>query len=309
MQPSRTNQGPKRKSSGIETRVKALLFTDPSCPWDYSASPAFRTIEWRYRDQVDWQLNVIGLSGPGGPPSQLTRTYLANSQITFRDRFGMPFSAEPKVRRCTSARSCQAIVAAGLIQPGSQWRALRALQLLNFNSPLLLDDDAQLQAALSSVEGLEAERIVDALDSQEVQAEYRRQYEHARTAANGPTELRGKAADSPGGVRFTAPSIVFELGEQRLEVGGFHSAESYDLAIANLNPQLRRCDPAEAPLEALALYPTGLSTQEVAAIMTEGNDEVDRQAAERELVGLLVKGKVRRIAMGNDAIWLASGKG
>ncbi|MDQ2701115.1 MAG: hypothetical protein M3Y23_07280, partial [Actinomycetota bacterium] len=75
---------------------------------------------------------------------------------------------------------------------------------------------------------------------------------------------------------------------------------------ANLKPDLKRSDPAETPLEALNLYPSGLSTQEIAAIMTEGNDEVDRTAAEHSLVELLGKNSVKRIPMGNDAIWLAA---
>ena len=287
-------------------RIPARLFTDPTCPWGYSASPALRTIEWRYRDQIDWQLVVIGLSGPGKPTHGMTPTSLATFQVGLRDRYGMPFAIEPKIRTITSHRACQAIVAARLIQPGSEWRALRALQLLNFNSPLLPDDESQLRAALSSVEGLDADRIVVSLDSPEVQDAYLTDWAEARTAADGPTDLQGKTGDSPDGARYTAPSIIFEFGLQRFEAGGFQAVEAYDVGIANLKPDLKRWQPAESPLDALALYPSGLSTQEIAAIMTNGNDAVDRAATERSLVGLLGEGRVKRIPMGNDAIWLAA---
>ncbi len=50
------------------SKITARLFTDPSCPWGYSASPALRRIEWRYRDQIDWQLVTIGLSDPVESP-------------------------------------------------------------------------------------------------------------------------------------------------------------------------------------------------------------------------------------------------
>ncbi|MGA7395844.1 MAG: DsbA family protein, partial [Solirubrobacterales bacterium] len=261
-------------------RITAKLFTDPSCPFGYSANPALRTIEWRYRDQLDWQLVMIGLSEPDGPGLPYTRTELARSWISLRDRHGMPFSVEPKLRSYTSSRACQAIVAARLIQPGSEWRTLRALQLLHFNSPLMIDDDEQLRAALSSVEGLDADRIVSSLDSRAVQDAYRHDWAETRTAAGGPTDLQGKSAETPDGIRFTAPSVIFESASGGLELGGFQPVEAYDVAIANLDPTLVRSAPADSPLDALVLYPSGLTTQEIAAIMAPHNTDADRSETE-----------------------------
>ena len=287
-------------------RITARLFTDPSCPFGYSSSPALRTIEWRYRDQIDWELVMIGLSGPEPPSHGMSTTDIAGYWIDMRDRYGMPFAAEPKLRDNTSYRACQAIIAAKLIQPGSEWRTLRALQLLQFNTPLLMDDEAQLRAALSTVEGLDADRIVDSLDTDEVQDAYRADYALTRNASGGSSELQGKTADSPEGPRYTAPSIIFEAGLLRLEVGGFQPVEAYDIAITNLDPTLHRAEPAESPLDALVLYPSGLTTQEIAAIMAENNAVPDREGAEHELVELLGDGRVKRIPMGNDALWLAA---
>lgn len=287
-------------------RITARIFNDPTCPFGYSASPALRTIEWRYRDQLDWQLVMIGLSEPGQVNHPFDHIQLTQFWIPLRDEQGMPFSVEPKLRLYSSSRACQAIVAARLLQPGSEWRTLRALQLLQFNSPLLVDDDEQLRAALSSVEGLDADRIVDSLDSEEVQAAYRRDWSETRTATGSPTELQGKAADTPDGVRYTAPSIIFEAGDQSLEVGGFQPVEAYDVAIVNLDPTLVRSAPAESAVEALALYPSGLTTQEIAAIKAPHNTKADRAGTEHELVGLLGSGKVKRIPMGDDALWLAA---
>ena len=42
--------------------VKVLHFTDPACPWAYSASPALAALQWRFGDQLDWQLVTITLS-------------------------------------------------------------------------------------------------------------------------------------------------------------------------------------------------------------------------------------------------------
>ncbi len=78
------------------------------------------------------------------------------------------------------------------------------------------------------------------------------------------------------------------------------------MLIANLDPTLEREPPPESPLDALQRFPEGLVTQEVAAIMTRGNDAPDRAAAESALVELVGEGSARRVALGDDALWLAS---
>ena len=284
--------------------ITARLFTDPTCPWGYSASPAFRAIEWRYRDQIQWQLVTIGLSEPGDPV-KFTPSLLAAIFVGMRDRFGMPFAVEPKIRPTTSSRACQAIVATRMLQPGFEWRVLRTLQMLNFNTPLLVDDDDQLRSALSSVEGLNEDVVMAALDTPEVQKAYRRDWTEARNAAGGATALQRKTAEWEGGLRFTAPSVVFSRDGLKLEAGGFQPVEAYDVIVANLAPELRRHDAPKDALEALAVYPGGLSTQEVAAIMVDGNDVPDRAGTERALVELQGERKVTRIPMGDDAIWVA----
>ena len=41
--------------------VDVTLYTDAACPWAYSANPALRVLEWRYREQLTWRLVLIGL--------------------------------------------------------------------------------------------------------------------------------------------------------------------------------------------------------------------------------------------------------
>jgi hypothetical protein len=41
--------------------------------------------------------------------------------------------------------------------------------------------------------------------------------------------------------------------------------------------------------------------------MTSGNDEPDRAGAESALIELAGQGSVRRVALGDDALWLAAG--
>ena len=286
--------------------ITARLFTDPSCPWGYSANPALRVLEWRYREQIEWQLVMIGLSDPDEGPTELTPQKIAGFWFTPRERYGMPFSLEPKVRFAYSARACRAIISARLNSPGSEWKVLRALQLLNFNTPLLLDDDDQLRAAISTVAGLDADAIVAAIDTPLVEAAYRADHSEARSSKGGPGDLQGKTRSTESGSRFSPPSLILGRHGQRLEAAGFQSVDSYDVLIANLHPGLRRTPPPESPWDAVHLYPSGLTTQEVAAIMAGGNNPPDRLAAERQLIELVGEGRIRRVEMGNDAIWLAT---
>ena len=129
----------------------------------------------------------------------------------------------------------------------------------------------------------------------------------ARQAAGGPTEFQGKAAQSDGPVRYTAPSVIFasQADGRSLEAGGFQPLEAYDVVIANLDVTLERTAPPTDPLPALERFPYGLTTQEVAAIMAAGLTAPDRAAAETALIELAAAGEARRVAIGDDALWRA----
>ncbi len=287
--------------------ITATLYSDPACPWAYSESPALRVIEWRYGDQLDWKLILIGLTESSEQYAARGITTLrgALGQLSFR-RYGMPFSPAPKPRLSATARACRAVVAARLENPGSEWSVFRALQLANFNTPLVLEDDEQLRDALTDVPGVDAAAIVAALDSPEVTAAYESDKQDTRTAAGSAAELQGKTATTDGPVRFTAPSVVFSSNGTRLVAGGFQPVEAYDILIANLDPSLERRLAPEDPAALLDHFPGGLTTQEVAALMTRGNDAPDRRAAETALLGLVADGRATRRPVGDDALWRAA---
>jgi 2-hydroxychromene-2-carboxylate isomerase len=287
--------------------IKTTLYSDSGCPWAYSANPALRVLEWRYRDQLSWRLVVIGLTEDASQYAArgYTPERAALGQLRFR-RFGMPFSPQPKARICATARACRAVVAARILDPGSEWRVFRALALANFTTPLLLDDDTQLADALDAVPGLRGGEIVAMLDAPEVSEAYERDRAESRTAAGSPTELQGKTAASDGPVRYTAPSVVFERDGSRLEAGGFQPVEAYDVLVANLDPRISREPVPPSPAPLLQYFGDGLTTQEVAALLTEGNDAPDRQAAEAALIELVAAGDAVRRPLGDDALWQAA---
>ena len=284
--------------------ISATIYSDPACPWAYSESPALRVLEWRYGDQLDWKLVLIGLTEDAS--QYVARGYTplrgALGQLSFK-RYGMPFSPAPKPRVSATARACRAVVATRLAHPGRDWDAFRALQLANFTTDLVLEDDAGLQAVLDTVPGVNAAAVIAALDSAEVTEAYKADRAASRTAEGSPAEFQGKTAASDGPVRFTAPSVVFGFNGSALMAGGFQPVEAYDVLIANLDPGLDRREPPETPAALLEHFPGGLTTQEVAALMASGNDAPDRAAAERALIELVAGGEAERQPLGDDALW------
>ena len=285
--------------------VAVTHFSDPGCPWAYSASPAHAVLRWRYREQLQWRLVVIGLTEQadqylrrGYTPAKSARGYLR-----FRHR-GMPFATQPRERISATGLACRAIVATRLHAPEYEHAVFRALQFGWFTTPLVFDEPDGLIEALSGVDGLDAEAIIARLDDPAVEEAYQADRAEARTAEGKPTHAQGKAAQSDGPVRYTAPSLIFETGGRSLEAGGFQPVEAYDVLLANLDPTLERTPPPEDPLEALEALPYALTTYEVAAVMAGNNETPDPEAAEAALIDRVADGSVIRQPLGDDALWL-----
>ena len=285
--------------------LEVTHFTDPGCPWAYSAWPAHTTLRWRYGDQLRWTLVMIGLTEEAAQYAArgYTPTRSALGYERFR-RFSMPFQITPKPRLSATSPGCRAIVATRLAAPELEEAALRALQFAQFTTTGTLDDLGTLRSALATVDGLDAEAVVARIDDPEVMEAYEADRAAARTAAGSPTEFQGRAANTDGAVRYTAPSLVFEApGGPRLEAGGFQPIEAYDVVIANLDATLERRLPAEDPVEVLRAFPYALTTAEVAAVMAEHLAVPDLRAAEAALIEATGEGRVSRDPVGDGSLW------
>ncbi len=198
--------------------IEATLYTDAGCPWAYSANPALRVLEWRFREQLRWRLVMIGLREEASEAA--VRAYDPDRALSrwrmFEERYGMPFATEAKARPSGTGRGCRAVVAAGMLDPGSEWTVFRALQIANFTSRRSISTTPRASATrFATVPGVDADRIADRIDDADVVAEYERQQAEARSAAGTPAEAQDKTATSDGHVRFTAPSVVFRRGEEQ----------------------------------------------------------------------------------------------
>jgi hypothetical protein len=191
-----------------------------------------------------------------------------------------------------------------MFHPGREWAAMKALQLLQFTTTRTLDDDLALEDALAGVPEIDAAAVVAAIDDPQVLAAYEEDRAEARTAAGTPAQAQGKTAATDGPERYTAPSVIFD---ERWVVGGFQPYGAYDVVLANIDPDLPRRPAAADPVEALSAFPDGLTTAEVAAVMTPGVGEPDLDAAEEALIEATGSGELQRLAAGGDALWLPAG--
>ena len=176
--------------------IKATLYSDPACPWAYSALPALRVLEWRYGRGIDWRLVVIGLTEDAS--QYVARGYTplrgALGQLRFK-RYGMPFApsrrsasaqppahagAVPSQRGSTAGRRMAGVprVAAGQLHDTTFARRRRSAR----GAPA---DHSRGRRRRGRVARLDDPLVTDA---------YERDRAEARTAAGSAAELQGKTA-------------------------------------------------------------------------------------------------------------------
>lgn len=288
--------------------ISVTHMADPGCPWAYSALPAITALRWRYDEQLEWRVVMVGLA-------ETTEQYerrgyspgrMAQAPLRFA-RFGMPFTLGPRSRVIATGRACRAVVAARLEREELAYLALRALHLAWFTTDLLLDENHAIAEALAREPELDAESIVARLDDPAVEEAYQRERAEVRSAAGSPSAVQHKTARTDGQERYTAPTVIFEAKGTRLEAGGHQPLEAYDVLLANLDPGLRREPAPDGPLPALERFPHGLTTREVATVLAPRNEEPDDQAATSALLDLVAERRATREPLGGDALWRPAG--
>jgi protein-disulfide isomerase-like protein with CxxC motif len=292
------------------SRVHVAHITDPGCPFAYGGEALVSALRWRFGDQLDWRLVMIGLAEE--PADYEARGYSAEwmtqAWLRFRHK-GMPFTLAPRRRVIATGRACRVVVAARLESPALARRILRAFHFGWFTSGLLLDEDDDLHAVLATIPGVDADALLDRVDAADVEAAYQDDRAEARSALGSPAEAQGKTAATDGAERYTAPTLIFEANGRRLEAGGEQPLAVYDALLANLDPTLERRAPAATAIEAVEAFAHGLTTREVALIMAPSGVEPNDQAAAEELIHFAAEDRIACVPMGNDALWVPSVSG
>jgi predicted DsbA family dithiol-disulfide isomerase len=264
-------------------------FTDPGCPWAWSAEPFRRRLQWLYGDALRWERRMVVLADD--PQEYVDKGFTPEKMSAALAKMGrdhgMPMDTSVRPRMAATAPACRAIVAARLYAPDAEDPLLRAFRVRNFAGQLL-DEAATLEGAAGDA-GLDAEELRGWMAGGDVESALEEDRAAARQPIPAARVLDDKLANWSGGRRYTCPSleIVRRRDGVRLAVPGFQPFAAYDVVLANLVPDSARREPPSSVLDVLAWAGEPLATREVAVLCDIGHDEAREQlgrvATERHL--------------------------
>jgi predicted DsbA family dithiol-disulfide isomerase len=270
--------------------VRITEYTDPGCPWAYSAEPIRRRLDWLYGDRLEWRLRMVVLAC--SPEDYLERGFTPEKQSEaykqIASEHGMPIDTRQRSRMAATQPACRAVVAARRHDPAAARRLLRCLRVHNFAGDGLLDEPEliELAAASASIDRLALEAWVA---EPGVQEELEEDMAAARRPLPAARVLDHKLANWSGGRRYTCPTYeVTRVSDGvTLAVPGFQPFAVLDVLLANLVPGTDRRDPPGGVEEVLHWFGSPLATKEVAAVvdigLAEAREELGRVAVERHV--------------------------
>jgi predicted DsbA family dithiol-disulfide isomerase len=269
--------------------IRITEFTDPGCPWAWSAEPFRRKLRWRYGDELEWRHRMVVLADSASEleAKGFTPELLSKGSADLSHKHGMPIDTSLREKLSATAPACRAVVAARLHAPEAEGALLRALRVRNFAGEALEDESTRAGAASDA--GLDPAELEHWMATAEVE----RLLDEDRAASRSPTPAalaqNHKLAPAGDGRRYTCPSyeiVRLEDGMQ-IDVPGFQPYAAYEVALANLAPGAPLREDPESVLELLEWAGEPLATREVAVVCELDDDEARQQlgrvASERHL--------------------------
>ena len=238
------------------------LFTDPACPFAFSAEPVRQRLRWHYGDGLRWTVRLVVLTREPGEAEKL-----AEGAPGLQRRYGMPIDPAPYSRPASSEPACLAVVATRLNAPDLAEPLLRRLRVRVMQAGLL-DDPALLAGAATDV-GLDPDELSTWCASDAARAELEADAAAARNPVPAARALDHKLGGPRAQRRYTTPTYLI-AGDC---VPGFTPIEAYEAVIANRAPGLARRPKPESAAELLDWASEPLATAEAALIMQVDIDE------------------------------------
>jgi predicted DsbA family dithiol-disulfide isomerase len=282
----------------VDAAVCITEFTDPACPFAYSAEPIRARLRWLYGEHIDFDARMVVLSQ--SPQEYLDKGFTPDKQSASFKRLarehGMPIDTRERPRMTATLPACRAVVAAG-VHSDRAWFLLRALRVRHFSGELL--DEPETIAAAARDAGIDPRELNGWLEDEQVDRRLREDMALAREPLPAARVLDEKLANWSGGQRYTCPSyeIVRRSDGVRIAIPGFQPFAAYDVVTANLVPDTPRREPPEDVSEVLDWALVPIATKEVAAVM----DIELLEARER-----LVRAGAVEHAVGTDGFWTKS---
>ena len=276
-------------------------YTDPGCPWAYSAEPFRRRLSWLYGERLEWRVRMVRLAE--APEEYLDRGFTPERQSSafamIAREHGMPIDTSVRPRMAATVPACRAVVAAKLHAPDRTRRLLRRLRVRHFSGQLL--DDPQTIADAARDARIDPAELSRWSEGDDVEEALREDMTAARHPIQAARVLDEKLANWSGGRRYTCPSyeIVRVSDGVKIAVPGFQPFAVYDVVTANLVPDVDRRPPPESVEEVLRWTGTPLATKEVAVVcgidFAEARERLGRVAEEQHV--------------GADGFWTLNGAG
>jgi 2-hydroxychromene-2-carboxylate isomerase len=267
--------------------LQITLFTDPACPFAFSAEPVRQRLEWHYGAGLAWRLRMIVLTREPGEAEKLAQGAPALQRL-----HGMPIDPAPLTRPASSEPACRAVIAARLHAPEAEAPLLRRLRVRAMLGGLL-DDPALLDAAAHEA-GLDPAALAEWSASDAVAAALEADAAAARSPSPAARALDHKLSGPRDARRYSAPSYeISDAAGHSVAVPGFNPPEAYETAIAGLDPALGRRAAPESVTALLEWAGEPLATAEIVAVMGRGE-----QALRAELAKV-----ARATPAGADAYW------
>jgi 2-hydroxychromene-2-carboxylate isomerase len=243
-------------------QLEITHFTDPACPFAFSAEPARFRLRWHYGDQLTWTTRMIVLTLEPGEAEKL-----AQGAPNLQRLYGMPIDPAPYPRASSSEPACRAVVAARVHAPHRLDALLRRLRVRRMLGGLL--DDPALIAAAATDAGLDPADLERWGATPAVEEALQADIADARAPSPAARALDHKLGGPRAERRYTAPSYVLRRPDTgaTASLPGFQPVEAYEVAVANLAPELERRPRPETVHELLAWAGEPLATSEVVEIM------------------------------------------
>jgi predicted DsbA family dithiol-disulfide isomerase len=267
--------------------VHIAEFTDPGCPWAFSAEPHRRRLDWLFGDQLAWTPVMVGLAETGDDyeAKGFTTEKLSDSLKQIGAAHGMPIDSSLRPRMSGTLPACRAVVAARLHAPQATRALLRALRVHSFAGGLLDDPETLAEAAVDA--GLDPEALASWMDGDDVREALAQDMHRARHPAPAALGQDHKLAAWEGGRRYTCPSYELTLegeADTLLVAPGFQPLAAYEVLLANLAPDLSKRATTDDVGEVLAWAGEPLATKEVAVVceveVPEARERLARVARE-----------------------------
>jgi predicted DsbA family dithiol-disulfide isomerase len=276
-------------------RVKVTIYTDPGCPFGFNAQRQEAQLLWHYGDSIDVTRRMIVLSERSSSYEErgLSREMVASNSKRLREQYGMPMLTEPRERLASTRDACRAYVGARMNDPAHADALLRAMRRRSFSEGQDLDDVEMIRGAAADAE-IDPDAVESWLSDDGVDEQLRADMADTRDPLPEASALAHRMSRSDGKLRYSTASAVFEHGSRRFVMPGFQPFGVYEVAMANVAPDVQRRGAPDTVEALLEWAPYALSTAELAELR---GVSIDDARAELESSG------AQFAAVAGDGYW------